>query len=235
MIRQLLIRLDTRLPDPKELTDWVALAQALDADLLAQLEEDEALSTLAGLPFSTEICRASATTRPLNTANLDRRTERNIRVLNQLLAEIARNQPLNWQVTRISHQSSVRPAADTALLQLRSGQPLFKAGVLAKSASQPHIAVIHNGDEASEHALESARRIASQLALPIVLLALPASPWHQTHGLPAGVAVRTDLAVPQREQLLPLLRAWQVSLLVLPASLLNEDESLPPVATLITP
>lgn len=234
MIRQLLIRLDTRLPDPNELAGWVALAQALDADLLAQLEEDEALTTLAELPFTTEICRSSATPRPLNHASLDRRMQRNIQLLDQLLAEIARHQPLNWKVARISHQSSIRPEAGTALLRIGSHRSCASAN-RANLPRRPHIAVVHSGDEASEHALDSARRIANQLGLPIVLLALPDSPWHQAHALPQGVAVRTDLAVAGREQLLPLLRAWQVNLLVLPASLLDDDETLPPVATLITP
>lgn len=235
MIRQLLIRLDASLPAPGELERWVTLAQALDADLLAQLEEDESLNTLAGLPFSTEICRSSAMTRPLNNASLDRRMRRNIQALDRQLAEIARHQPLNWQVTRISQQSSIRPAAGTALLRIGKLHRSYTVAKPGYRPGRPHIAVIHNGDEASEHALESARRIADQLHLPIVLLALPESPWHQTHGLPEGIAVRTDLAVPEPEQLLPLLRAWQVNLLVMPASLLNDDENLPPVATLITP
>ncbi len=235
MIRQLLIRLDTRLPDPTELANWVRMAQALDADLLAQLEEDEALNTLAKLPFSTEVCRSSAISRPLNDASLDRRMQRSVQILDQLLTEIAQHQSFKWQVSRISQHSSLRPTTGTALLRINSRHKAYAPGGRNGSSGQTHIAVIHNGDDASDHALESARRIADQLCLPIVLLALPDSPWHQSHTLPQGVAVRTDLAVSDRDQLIPLLRAWQASLLILPATLLSDDESLPPVPTLITP
>lgn len=235
MIRTLLIRFDTRLPARQDLMRWVALARALDADLLAQLEEDEALNTLAGMPFATEICLTSATRRPLTSASIDRRMQRTINALNQLLTEIARQQPINWQVSRVSPHTSRRPAANTALLSLGTGFTPQRQENNRQEAA--HIAVIHNGGESADHALDSARRIAAQLNLPIVLLALPDSPWHRAHSLPPQVAVRTDLAALNREQLRPLLRAWHVNLLILPAPLLGTDEreALPGVPTLIIP
>ncbi|WP_432696636.1 hypothetical protein ACQUQP_19200 [Marinobacterium sp. YM272] len=234
MIRQLLIRFDTSLPERQELARWVALARALDADLLAQLEEDEALNTLAELPFATEICRSSATHRPLNSASLDRRMQRRLNLLNQLLAEIALQQPFNWQVDRVSPHATRRPEADSALLCIRAGFKPYRDDL--RRSSKPHLAVIHSGDSASDHALEDARRIAAELDLPIVLLALPDSPWHRAHDLPPGVALRTDLATLEKAQLKPLLRAWHVNLLILPAPLLRDEEApLSEVPTLITP
>ncbi|MBR9883924.1 MAG: hypothetical protein GYB21_09795 [Oceanospirillales bacterium] len=239
MIRRLILRLDARGAERPNMTVYAALARALDAELLTQLEEDDSLNELAALPFVTEVCRASARSRPLNQASLHRRTERLMRQLRTELEAIARDTPLNWQLV-CTHRSSPRISdPDTALL--RAAEP-SRSPTAGRVVGKPHIAVIHAGDAASERALEYARAISASEQLPILLLALPDSPWHRAHALPEGVSVRTDLADHEPTTLRPMLRAWQVDLLLMPAGILNgalEEETmarqLSGVALLITP
>lgn len=243
MIRRLILRLDPRTTERSELAAYVALAQALDAELLAQLVEDERLNELASLPFVTEVCRSSARSRPLNPESLQRRSERLLRQLRDELEEIARRSPLHWELVRIDRaQTPVQiPAADTALL--RAARPSSRhQSAAASPANKPHIAVIHGGDDASERALSYARRISEHQQIPILLLALPDSPWHRAHTLPEGVGVRTDLAGYEPSTLRPMLRAWHVILLLVPADSVptavaqeNLTEQLPDVALLVTP
>ncbi|GGC05179.1 hypothetical protein GCM10011352_34180 [Marinobacterium zhoushanense] len=238
MIRRLILRLDPRYVERSELAIYAALARTLNAELLAQLEEDESLDELAALPFATEICRAGAISRPLNRDSLHRRSERLMRQLRTELEEIARGSTLHWQLIRTRRSAPLPTDPETALL--RAAQPLRTASV--PSALKPHMAVIHSGDDASERALAYARRIADSDQIPLLLLALPDSPWHRAHALPEGVSVRTDLVGYDPATLRPMLRAWQVELILIPAGTLADphDEErlarqLPGVALLITP
>lgn len=238
MIRRLILKLDPRCAEHLELTIYAAMARALDAELLAQLEEDENLDELAALPFITEICRTGAVARPLNRDSLHRRNERLMRRLRAELEEIARHSPLHWQLVRTRRSEASAPDPDTALL--RAAQPPRTASTAA--SVKPHMAVIHSGDEASERALAYARRIADSERIPLLLLALPSSPWHRAHSLPEGVSVRTDLVGYDSASLRPMLRAWQVGLIVIPAERFADPQDeerlarqLPGVALLITP
>jgi len=241
MIRRLILRLDPRCVERSELAIYAALARALDAELLAQLEEDESLDELAALPFVTEVCRSSATSRPLNRDLLRRRSERLMRQLRAELEEIARHALLHWELVRTGRTQRSKPEPDTALL--RAAQPSRRAAPELQSRPvKPHMAVIHGGDEASERALRYALRISEREQIPLLLLALPDSPWHRAHSLPEGVSVRTDLAGYDPDTLRPMLRAWNVVLMLIPAGTLarpsDEEElprQLPGVALLLTP
>lgn len=235
MIRRLILRLDSATAERASLADYAALAEALNAELLTELEDDSALDQLAALGFITEVCRASAAVRPLDPERLERRSTQLMRRLNARLEQIARQRTLQWSLARVGQADRTVPGRDEAELQpgLTTARPL--APTQRRGADRAHIAVIHGGDEASERALEYARRIAQPRALPILLLALPDSVWHRRHELPPGVAVRTDLASCASRALKPLLRAWHVSLLLMPSQLSAADPSRPNAAGLGVP
>lgn len=217
MIRRLILRLDTATADRVSLADCAALAEALGAELLAEIEEDKRLGELAALGFMTEVCGSSAAVRPLSPERISRHTEQQVRRLSDELGRIARDRHLQWSLVRTSNQAPRSPSHhDEAVLQLHGAVTSYRA--TRSHAERPHLAVIDAGDDASARALSCARRIAAHRALPILLLALPDSPWHRQHLLPPGVAVRTDLACLDSTRLKPLLRAWHVQWLLIPAS-----------------
>lgn len=220
MIQRLILRLDTRTLEQTALADYAALAEALGAELHTEIEEDERLHALAGLGFVTEIGRHSASQRQLNRDNLKRRAEQQMRRVEEQLTRLAQGRPLHWTLRRISRATPVQLHPDAALLRVsiapsrRSFEPQAGPG--------PHIAVLHAGDEASDRALEYARTLARTQGLPILLLALPDSSWHRRSELPPGVQARSDLAAVDSARLNPLLRAWQVQLLLLPEALIQD-------------
>lgn len=220
MIQRLILRLDTRSAEQTALADHLALAEALGAELQAQIEEDERLHALAGLGFVTEIGRHSARQRQLDRDNLKRRAEQQMRRLEAQLTRLAQGRSLHWSLSRISRATPVQLPPDAALLRVCSTPSRRSVG--PQAGPGPHIAVLHAGDEASDRALEYARILARTQGLPILLLALPNSSWHRRSELPPGVQARSDLAAVDSARLNPLVRAWQVQLLLLPAELIHD-------------
>jgi len=222
MIRRLILRLDSSSAARARLADYAALAEALGAELLAEIEDDERLSELAALGFMTEVSRASASVRRLDREHLAQRSEQLMRRLNAQLAQISRERPLRWSLIRRSHTAPPVHERDAAVLRVNTPVRLPRSP--RQQQERLHMAVIDAGDDASARALEYARRISAHLGWPLLLLALPDSPRHRQHHLPPGVAVCTDLASIDSQSLKPMLRAWHVQLLLLPAEQLPAEE-----------
>lgn len=236
MIRRLILRLDPSAIEPSLLASCAALAQALNAELQAELEEDERLASLAQLPFITEVSRDSAAARTLDAELLRRRAERMVQQLSRELEQIAQGHKIHWQLIRVSAGTPLKPSADSAVLHAPRAQR-YRSNT-PTAPRHRYLAVVDAGDEASARALANARQIARQLDRPLLLLALPSSPWHQSTQPPEHTDALTSLATLDDATLRALLRAWQADLLILPAPLLTNRTSplqLPGVQILITP
>lgn len=134
MIRRLILRLDSSSAARASLADYAALAEALGAELLAEIEDDERLSELAALGFMTEVSRASASVRRLDREHLDQRSEQLMRRLNEQLAQISRERPLRWSLIRRSRTAAPTCEQDAAVLRVNTPVPLPRSPANSRSA-----------------------------------------------------------------------------------------------------
>ncbi len=236
MVRRLILRLPLEAIEPARLAGYAALARALDAELLAQIEEDEHLTLLANLPFITEICRSTAASRALDSHNLERQSKQLLQYLTRELQRLSDNQQLRWKLARIDATAPLQPDTDAAVLRAAPSRRYRGSRPLPRVA--PHLAVVDAGDPASERALNLARQISRETQTPLLLLALPSSPWHQLDRPPQLVDAIASIAALEPASLGRLLQAWHCDLLVAPAALLGgrpQQLALPDVQLLLTP
>ncbi len=96
--RRIVVALDTGSLSHAAVEAAAGLAAGLSAEVVAMFVEDVKLLRLAGLPFAKELGAASATTRPLQAADMERALAAQAQQLRRTLEETARRVPFSWSL-----------------------------------------------------------------------------------------------------------------------------------------
>lgn len=100
--RRIVVLLDASAPGRAALEAAAARAAELDAELVAVFVEDADLLNLAGLPFAREIGFASAMSRTMDAAVMERSLRALAQEARRSVEAIAKRKPLQWSF-RIAH------------------------------------------------------------------------------------------------------------------------------------
>ncbi len=182
VIRRILVALDTSSRGAAAAQAAAELAAAAQVDLFGLFVEDINLLKLAGLPFARELGLASACSRPLDFAEVERALRAQAAEVEQLLARAAQRQQLRWsfQVTRGQVVAEVLSTAqDEDLVVLgKVGRSIAarlrgpgKAGTGDEMvpARRP-VLLVFDGSDPSFRALQIAARMARNASLAQVLM-----------------------------------------------------------------
>lgn len=174
--------------DPLKLERCVRLAAELGFELEALIIEDQDLLTIAGLPFCQEIIRHSARCRQLSTHRLENTTRQQLQDLQVQLRRLTRQSPVPWDL-RIYRGRWFEGLMDgwsqTDLIVLARGQSDFHPRPSHRVDTA--IAVLSAPDGGSYRALQLAARLARIQKQPLLVLALPGSPYQSVQDLPSGL------------------------------------------------
>lgn len=192
-IRRILYAADALIQRPAELESLLRLAAQLDAELYGLFVEDTNLHRLAGLPFAREVRAASAATRSLGPAEIERGLRAQAALARETLVAHAARHKVRWsfQVTRGQWATQVRAAALATDLVAMT----FSAGALAGltqvaatietamhgapcpllmlppgAGIHPPFVVVYDGSPASAHALQLAALFAQAESAGVTVL-----------------------------------------------------------------
>ncbi len=204
--------------DQLKLERCVRLAAELGLELEALLIEDQDLITVAGLPFCQEVIRHSARCRQLSTHRLENTTRQLSLSLQQQLRRLTQQSAVHWGL-RVYRGHWFEGLMDgwtqTDLLVLTRAQSEFNAPLSPGVDSA--VAVLSGPDGAGRRALQLAARLARVQKQPLLILALPGSPYQSIQDLPPGMGRLRLETVPDQDP--QSLRRWLpaiVDTLVLP-------------------
>ncbi len=185
---RLVLALQTGDIDPLKLERCVRLAAELGFELEALLIEDQDLLTIAGLPFCQEVIRHSARCRQLSIPRLENTTRQLSLDLQAQLRRLTRQSPVHWDL-RIYRgrwfEGLIDGWSQTDLLVLARGTSEFHA--LPRGKADTAVAVLSGADGAGYRALQLAARLARTQKQPLLVLALPDSPYQSLQDLPGDM------------------------------------------------
>jgi len=179
-IRRVVVALDATTAPSAALDAAAALASGLGAELVGLFVEDQQLLRFAALPFAQELGIATASARPVRTADIERALKSQAERLRRVLAETARPLGLAWtlEVTRGEVvRAAVAYAGDEDLLvigrarylSISTGPP--PAGLQFPTLRARTVAALYDGTPAAVRALVIAHTLArvarSELAVLI--------------------------------------------------------------------
>ena len=150
------------------------LAAELEADLRVLFVEDENLFRLAGLPFAREIEYASASPRPLDLKEMERRLQASAERIRQMLSARVYNERLRWsfhvtrgQVTRIPLEEA---EAARLLMMGRESRTLRRLQPQPQARKARPIVAVYDGSPQGGHTLEVAATLARKNQDQIVVV-----------------------------------------------------------------
>jgi len=154
------------------------LAGRFPTDILGMFVEDVELLMLAELPIAREYCLFTHVERRLQTPDIERQFRVQARAAQQALAEIARRlgSSLSFRTARGAATVLLREAlaeADLMLFGAVRGALRMPAGpsrsYAVRPARQP-VAVVFDGSDAAQRALQVALQLATDAALPLTVI-----------------------------------------------------------------
>jgi nucleotide-binding universal stress UspA family protein len=172
------------------------LAVRTPAEILGMFVEDTELLSLAELPIAREYCLLTHVERHLQTPDIERQFRIQARAAQRALAEIASRlgSPLSFRTVRGITTTLLREAlAETDLMLFGAGRGGLRmpGGFTRASAGLPSrqpLAVVFDGSDAAQRALQIALQIAQERTVPLTVI-LTASTTDQLSTL-ADQAIR---------------------------------------------
>jgi hypothetical protein len=206
-VSRLVLTLKPGAIDQLRLEPCVRLASELGFELEALLIEDQDLLTVAGLPFCQEVIRHSARCRELSTHRLENTIRQLSLDLQERLRLLTRQSPVHWDL-RIYRghwfEGLVDGWSQTDLLVLARGESEYHTPPSRRVDTA--VAVLSGSDGAGYRALQLAARLARIQKQPLLVLALPDSPYQSLQDLPAGMGRLRFESVPDDNPL--SVRRW---------------------------
>lgn len=237
--KRILVAMDACRQNRETLERALALAESMQAELIALFVEDEDLLNLAGLPFAREIHRMSATERKLDMAQMSRSLRRQADSLRDMLSQSMGKRRLqaSLKIVQGKFMHAAMAAAvetDVAFLNALTDQSIMPVRPVRPESTVSNrikpVWSVFDGSAESMRALQLALELSILDGGELILLVL-ATAAEQLPGLrqqaeqtaaASGIAVRyITLAQSEMDNLPRLIRRQGCSLLVL-----NRDSAL---------
>jgi len=184
---RILVMLGSTESDRAALEALRLLADTPPAEILGMFVEDIELLMLAELPIAREYCLLTHVERHLQTPDIERQFRIQARAAQQALAEIAGRlgSTLSFRTVRGITTALLREAlAETDLMLFGAGRRAlrvpggFTRATASRTSRQQPVAVVFDGSDAAQRALQVALQIAPDEVIPLTVILTASNPDH---------------------------------------------------------